>query len=193
MTARFLKSIFCAAAACMALAAPVRADDASDAQATAWSGPWIGALGSAGRLHGDGALGGVSGGYDVQFDRIVAGLDADFSAGDLDARRAGGRYGIEALGAIRARVGYAFDRFVAFGAGGFAFASTEFARGGDRDQKWSLGWTLGAGVDVAITGSVGLRAEYVHVELDRRAFDAGGRVRRGASGGLARLGVHYRF
>lgn len=191
MRAGLLRLTCCAALACIALGEPARALEAE--RAIDWSGPWIGALGSAGRLGGAGALGGVAGGYDMQFERIVVGVDADFSAGDLDARRAGGHYEIEALGAIRARVGYAFDRFVAFGAAGFAFAPTEFARAGDRDRELSLGWTLGAGVDVAITGSLAVRAEYIHVDLDRRRPDASGRRAPGPAGGVARLGLNYRF
>lgn len=167
--------------------------DAVGAERDDRSGPWIGAYGGGGRLGGSGAFGGVTGGYAVQFDSLVIGLDGDVAAGGIDARRGGGTYEIEAFGTIRARVGYAFDRFVAFGTAGVAFASAEFGRAGDRDEALHAGWTVGAGVDVALTERLSARAEYLYVDLDRRDFDPHGGVSFEASGGLARLGLNYRF
>ena len=88
---------------------------------------------------------------------------------------------------------YAFDRFVLVGTGGLAFASADYARAGERDRKVMFGWSLGGGLDVALTERLSARAEYLYVDLDRRGFDAGGLAPIGASGGLARLGVNYRF
>lgn len=186
----------------LGLAAEARAADLADGGAVQveaapaaplWSGPWIGVLRAAGRIGGEGALGGVALGYAAQFDRIVVGIDGDVSGGGLDARRLGGRYDLEAFGAIRARVGYAFDRFVAFGTAGVAFASAEFARSGERDRQTHVGWTVGAGIDVAITERLSARAEYLYVDLDTQSFGAGGDAAIGPSGSLARLGLNYRF
>lgn len=185
-----------ALAIAVAAAAPVRAADLAAGDATPaydWSGPWIGVLGAAGRIGGDGALAGVAGGYAAQFDRAVIGLDGDLAGGGLDGRRLGGRYEIEAFGAIRARVGYAFDRFVAFGTAGVAFASAEFARAGERDRKLQAGWTVGGGLDVALADDLSARAEYLYVDLDRDGFEAGGGASLGPAGGLARVGLNYRF
>ncbi|WP_020177810.1 outer membrane beta-barrel protein [Methylopila sp. M107] len=177
------------------LAAPARAADASVdvAPSSEWSGPWAGVLGSVGGLDGDGAMAGVAAGYDAQFDHIVIGVDGDVSGGGIDARRLGGRFEIEALGTIRARVGYAFERFVLYGAAGVAFASAEYARNGRRDHETLFGWTVGGGLDVKVTGSVSARAEVLYVDLDRRSFDADGPAGFGPSGGIARLGLSYRF
>lgn len=180
----------------VALVASARAADVGEARSGGgldWSGPWIGALGSGGRIGGEGALGGVAVGYAAQFDDVVLGIDGDVSGGGLDMRRLGGRYEIEAIGAIRARIGYAFGRFVAYGAAGVAFASAEFARAGERDDAVHIGWTVGAGVDIALTERLGARVEYLYVDLDRRSFDAGGGASFGPSGGVARLGLNYRF
>jgi outer membrane immunogenic protein len=172
---------------CLALAtAPAQAADLATESAFDWSGPWIGLLGSAGRIGGDGALIGVAGGYDLQFDELVIGIDGDVSGGGLDARRAGGRYEVEAFGAIRARIGYAFGRFVAYGAAGVAFASAEFAG----DDAMQVGWTAGGGLDFALTERVSLRAEYLYVDLDRRDLKG---VSFGPSGSLGRIGLNYRF
>ncbi|MDR4307380.1 porin family protein [Chelatococcus sambhunathii] len=174
--------------------APARAADMGETDVGVdWSGPWVGVLGSAGRIGGDGASLGVAAGYSAQFDRIVIGLDGDISGGSLDARRLGGRFEVDAAGGIRARVGYAFDRFVLFGTGGLAFASADYVRGGERDRKVMFGWSLGGGLDIALTERLSARAEYLYVDLDRRGFDAGGLALIGATGGLARLGVNYRF
>ena len=185
---KFARSLALLLASC----APAMAADVGEGDGSArWSGPWAGVLASVGDIGGSGALGGVAGGYALQFDKLVVGVDGDVSFGGLDGRRLGGRYEIEALGAIRARVGYAFDRFVVFGTAGAAFASAEFARRGDRDRELQVGWTVGGGIDVAITGSLSARAEYLYVDLDRDDFDGG--VSLGPSGGLARLGLNYRF
>lgn len=174
--------------------APARASEASvGGPDLDWSGPWAGVLASAGRVGAAGGLGGFAFGYAAQFDRIVVGVDGDLSAGSLDGRRLGGRYDVEAFGAIRARVGYAFGRFVAYGAAGVAFAPAEFARGGAQDRVWQSGFTVGAGVDVAIATNLSARAEYLYIDLDRRGFDAGGDAAIGSSGSLARLGLNYRF
>ena len=177
----------------LALSGPAAAADLSgEPTAPRWSGPWTGLLVSGGDIGGSGALGGVAVGYSLQFDRLVLGVDGDLSGGGLDARRLGGRYEVQAFGAIRARIGYAFDRFVVFGSAGAAFASAEFARNGSRDRELQVGWTVGGGVEIALTGDLSARAEYVYVDLDRKSFDGGG-ASFGPSGGLARLGLNYRF
>lgn len=182
----------------LAFGAPLRAADvdpaiATEATADLWSGPWVGVLGAVGEIGGSGLLGGIAFGHALQFDKVVIGLEGEASGGGIDARRLGGRYELEAFGAIRARVGYAFGRFVAFGSAGVAFASAEFARSGARDREVQAGWMLGAGVDVALTDNLSARAEYVHVDLDEKTFSAGGGASLGPSGGLARLGLNYRF
>lgn len=175
----------------LAFCAPAMAADVEAADdAARWSGPWAGVMASLGDVGGAGALGGVAVGYALQFDRIVIGAEGDLSFGGLDGRRLGGRYDIEAFGAIRARIGYAFDRFVVFGTGGAAFASAEFARRGGRDGELQTGWTAGGGVDIAITGSLSARVEYLYVDLDRQDFDG---VSLGPTGSLARFGLNYRF
>lgn len=178
----------------LALSAPATAADLSgEPSALRWSGPWAGLLVSGGEIGGSGALGGVAAGYSLQFDRLVVGVEGDLSGGGLDARRLGGRYDVEAFGAIRARIGYAFDRFVVFGTAGAAFASAEFARNGERDRRLQVGWTAGGGVEIALTGELSARAEYLYVDLDRKSFDVGGGTSFAPSGGLARLGLNYRF
>jgi outer membrane immunogenic protein len=169
-------------------AAPAQAADVAlpESDALDWSGPWVGVLGGAGRIGGDGGLGGVAAGHALQFEQIVVGVEGDVSGAALDARRLGGRYEIKAFGTIRARIGYAFDRFVAYGSAGVAFASAEF--GGD--DRLQIGWTAGAGFDVALTTRLSARAEWLYVDLDRKDF-AG--VSLGPAGGLARLGLNYRF
>ncbi|MFC3694761.1 outer membrane protein [Chenggangzhangella methanolivorans] len=194
MTASALRSLgFRSLGLCLALVSPAAAADLSEAAADRWTGPWVGVIVGAGDLGGSGALGGVAGGYAAQFDNLVIGAEGEVSFGGLDGRRLGGRYEVEAFGAIRARVGYAFDRFVAFGTAGVAFASAEFARGGERDRRTQLGWTVGGGVEVAITGALSARAEYLYVDLDRDGFDVPGGASIGPSGGLARFGLNYRF
>ncbi|GLK78188.1 membrane protein [Methylopila jiangsuensis] len=158
-----------------------------------WSGPYAGALLSYGRVAGEGAGGALLVGYGWRSGPWALGIEGDLTLGGFDGRAQGGRFETEALGGVRARVGYAFDRFVVYGAAGAAFASVEYARGGARDGATHFGWTLGAGAEAHLGGGVSARAEFLYVDLDRRGYRADREVSLAPDGGLARLGLNYRF
>ena len=70
-------------------------------------------------------------------------------------------------GSIRGRVGYAFNRALLYGTGGFALADidTDVPGGGDDGSGTEWGWTLGAGLDYAVTDKIFLRGEYRYTDL----------------------------
>jgi outer membrane immunogenic protein len=100
----------------------------------------------------------------------------DFSAGSE----------IEWFGTIRARLGYAWDRVFLYGTGGAAYGKvkshgdiTIFNGMGDSDSlsastsdtQW--GWTVGAGLEYAITDHWTFKTEYLYVDLgSQNLFDA---------------------
>ncbi len=143
-----------------------------------WRGPTRWALS---RLNPQGAIGGVYAGYNYDFGNgLVLGADADFTLsgmrntsgllvyakpssvylnGDIDRSR------VNWTGALRGRIGYAFDRFLPYLAGGVAFAKfsdsiTHTYVKGVRLDATPVGWTVGAGLDYALTDNLILRAEY---------------------------------
>jgi outer membrane immunogenic protein len=102
------------------------------------------------------------------------------------------------LGTVRGRAGYAFDRFLPYVTGGVAFGDINASTPGFAGaSQTNLGWTLGAGMEVAILGNWSAKAEYLHVDL--------GSFNCGLSCGptftdnvslreeLVRGGVNYRF
>jgi len=102
------------------------------------------------------------------------------------------------LGTVRGRAGYAFDRFLPYITGGVAFGDIRASTPGFAGaSQTNLGWTIGAGMEVAIVGNWSAKAEYLHVDL--------GNFNCGLSCGptttdnvslheeLLRGGVNYRF
>ena len=87
------------------------------------------------------------------------------------------------LGTLRARLGLAVDRWLVYGTGGLAYGGIENSgsvgstcgTGGPTtfpctvaswdDHATAIGWTLGAGIEAAISGNWSLKAEYLHVDL----------------------------
>lgn len=187
-----------------------------------WTGPYVGlqagyAWGDAdnrvnGRSPGtspDGVVAGAFAGYNHQFDNspIVLGVEADINLSDLDARRrTAGFTGVgdtrisndsSFSGAVRGRIGYAFDRFLVYGAGGLAFADHEVkARGGasGSDDTIAVGWTVGGGVEAAITDNVTARVEYRYSDYGTDTFSvAGSRMKSDLTDNRVMLGVGYKF
>ncbi len=79
-------------------------------------------------------------------------------------------------GSIRGRLGAAFDRFLVFGTGGWATGnpSTAFALVGAAPfvttGAKSNGWTVGAGVEFALTDTILTRVEYRYTNLEALGF-----------------------
>ena len=73
------------------------------------------------------------------------------------------------LGSVRGRLGYAFDNWLLFGTGGWAFTNirhtNDFGAGDSFDNNRS-GWTVGGGIEYALTPNWTTR-------LDYRYFDFG--------------------
>ncbi|MBA9083054.1 MULTISPECIES: outer membrane protein [Bartonella] len=86
-------------------------------------------------------------------------------------------------GATRVRLGFAFDRIMPYVAGGVAYSQinasvAEKANAASAEtpveelsgSKTLVGYTLGAGVDFAMTDSVMLRAEYRYSDFGKKSF-----------------------
>ncbi|GGF88459.1 membrane protein [Azorhizobium oxalatiphilum] len=128
---------------------------------------------------GDGWVAGLQAGYNYQFaNNVVLGIEAD-----IDWTGVGGSNGIftgplvgtnsvaggelDYFGTIRARVGYAFDRWLPYVTGGAAWGKIDngtFYGFDNSSTNW--GWTIGAGVEYAITNNLTAKLEYLYVDLD---------------------------
>lgn len=129
------------------------------------------------RTHG--VLGGLYGGYNWQAPGtpLVLGLDADFTLNGVNGRghSANGNSGTidwKWTGAVRGRVGYALDRFLPYVAGGLGFGRFETAYAWPSGSKIEgeatvTGWTIGAGIDYAITDNLIARLDYRYTDFGK--------------------------
>ena len=134
----------------------------------------------------DGAVGGGHIGYNLQFNQFVIGLEGDVDGSAinesvsrlvlLDAAsgdgllfpiNAGVSYGLQA--SIRGRVGYAWDRVLIYATGGVAFAELnahlQTILGYDSVSNTRTGWTIGGGIEYAISNNWSVRAEYRYAQF----------------------------
>ncbi|MFL5136605.1 MAG: outer membrane protein [Microvirga sp.] len=155
-----------------------------------------------------GFVGGVQAGYNYQFGMFVGGLETDLQYAAVGNK--GASYGTTYypgdsdgfFGTIRARAGVAFDRALVYGTGGFAYGDIGGNRGYDTllgyhsGDEINWGWTLGGGVEYAITNNFTAKVEGLYVDLDTKDnYTLGGRVNvdRDAEFGVLRAGVNYKF
>jgi outer membrane immunogenic protein len=123
---------------------------------------------------------GILGGYNYQVGQLVLGVEGDFAGWTVGAIRytavtgdfltAHSRWG----GSIRGRLGYAADRALFYVTGGAAFVSnqtsiptTGISIGGDGTN---LGWTVGGGIDYAITNNWFTGVEYRYTQYQNKTF-----------------------
>ncbi|HMK70299.1 MAG TPA: outer membrane protein [Xanthobacteraceae bacterium] len=135
---------------------------------SSWSDPFTGANNSFNG--GAGFLGGGQVGANLQLNRLVLGVEGDFSWTGLRG------VGLDSLGdrirtntnwtsTVTGRVGAAFDRLLVYGKGGVAFAQdqsafTDLFGNGASSTFLRTGWTVGAGLEYAISKNWSARLEY---------------------------------
>lgn len=125
----------------------------------------------------DGATGGVFAGYNYQKDKWVFGVELDAELSNVEGGDTTWSFGDEINAEItsrvsaRARVGYVYDRALLYVTGGLAIANidTTYTDGASLDSydQTKSGWTLGAGVDYALTPNWAARLEYRYTDLGR--------------------------
>ena len=173
----------CAGAADLSLAPLYKAPPAEVTQAYNWTGFYFGANGGGGWGHsfwsaqptGVGLSGGQVGGtagYNWQIGKAVLGIEGDIDwsglqgTGTSAACPLGCTTSDSWLSTVRGRVGYAFDRFMPYVTGGLAVGDIRAATPGlVGGTSSNAGWTIGAGLEVALPGNWSAKAEYLHVDL----------------------------
>jgi opacity protein-like surface antigen len=160
-----------------------------------------------------GVLAGGQAGYNFQRGRFVGGIEGD--GGWSNARGATAcpsnptlfscEDNVGALGSLAARFGYTWGRALFYAKGGWAFGevtagtSLNFgappAPGGMKSTNWENGWTVGAGMEFALTDRWSAKAEYMHYEFPQYAFTVaqGTAASASTSGDTVRIGVNYHF
>ena len=95
------------------------------------------------------------------------------------------------VGTVRGRIGFAFDRFVVFGTGGFAWTNAEVDGGRVTDSNFHGGWTVGGGIEAAITGNISAKAEYLYMDFSDELYANVGTIDPELH--TFRIGVNYKF
>lgn len=176
----------------------------------------------------DGIIGGVQAGYNLQAGSIVYGVEADITLSDMHADWGGahvhdpyyGRDRQEYFGTVRGRVGYAMDRVLPYVHGGLAWSKNEHGFGCDagrvsqtngckkgpfyvKDSDFVVGWTVGAGVEMAIIDNWSMKVEYAYTDYGKNglrlvdpnidASDYRNNRKFETSSQTIKLGLNYRF
>lgn len=164
----------------------------------------------------DGFLGGLQAGYNYQIDSWVLGAELDIGYldinGDAPTRHSigvpfdtivstdGGGYAT-----ARLRGGYALDRLLIFATGGLIYANlgsevndSVASQLHTDETRGQFGWTLGGGLEYALTDAWSVKVDYLYYELNKenvvgqppsatQDFDIDGR------GHIFRGGVNWHF
>lgn len=133
------------------------------------------------------AIGGKIGGNYQFSNNIVIGAEASAlwvtNESDHGTTVPGERYQIKEdyQGSVVARLGYAFDRFLPYVKGGYAFAhlnDLQYLEAGgissaSQDATFN-GWTVGAGLDYAVTDHLIVGIDYSYSHYSKKNFFYGG-------------------
>jgi len=158
-------------------------------------------------------IGGGHLGYNYEFPQgFVIGLEGDFDYTGLSKTQnfAGptftesDKFKSDWQASIRARAGYAFDRVMPYVTGGVAFANEKFTVSGFNTVTGSFGgsksdtrtgWTVGGGVEYAMTDNILLRAEVRYSDFGKKTYQFVGfnPVKVRFNEWSAIVGVSYKF
>lgn len=170
-----------------------------------WTGPYLGAIigygwgefnTANGSLNADGVKLGVYGGYNFQMDNnVVLGAEADLNWDDFTGyNSAAGRATQNWDSTARLRAGYSFGRVMAYGTGGMAFSGATVDSGNYSDSANHFGWTLGAGVEAAVTSNITARLEYQYADFNNQTYETpAGSTSIDMNTNTIRAGVGYKF
>jgi len=141
-------------------------------------------------FNANGFVGGVHAGFLMQSDSFVYGIEGDIEYADMkddvdivfnDGALGDGGTGekeIDWLGSLRLRAGVAFDRALVYATGGLAVGGVslesdlsqealDVGLSNDDDSKTAWGWTIGGGLEYALTDDLSARVEYRYTDLGK--------------------------
>jgi outer membrane immunogenic protein len=192
--------------------APVAQDTA--ARGFEWTGGYAGIQSGYGWMDGhfetaglnplDGDIDGISlggfAGFNMQFDNnLVLGIEGDieYNWNETDLTTLIGTFTGQAdwQGSIRGRLGYSFGRALVYASAGWAAAhvDAELSTGASTIETYN-GYTVGAGVDYAVTDRIFGRLDYRYNDLGSKDLDfSGTTVESDLTQHTVRLGVGVKF
>jgi outer membrane immunogenic protein len=158
----------------------------------------------------NGGLLGVTLGANAQFDSFVLGLEGDVlwsgmsgsaTCTGFPAYSCNGT--VDWTASLRGRAGVAFDDVLVFATAGLAAGrgtgtiTPTFPGTTSTFTDTYVGWTVGAGVELAVTEAISVKAEYTYADLGSRTAPAGtlgaGSFTVSPIVHAAKIGVNYHF
>lgn len=120
-------------------------------------------------MSGCGYKGGLTAGYNHQMDSIVFGLEADWGMSGIIATNespsADFSFSHNQIATARARLGFALDDTLIFATAGGAWAQGDLdgiiSADPDHIKANHYGWTIGGGIEHAVTDSVRIKLDYL--------------------------------
>jgi outer membrane immunogenic protein len=135
--------------------------------------------------NGGGCFVGGQLGYNYQFPtNFVAGIEADAAFADITGQGAAVEEATEAsvfrhkiadFGTLRGRLGYAYGQALPYVTGGWAWARNSLNVISDAGPNTTAthlhsGWTLGAGIEYAVTPKWSVKGEYLYADLGSKNY-----------------------
>ena len=176
-----------------------------------WSGVYVGvnAGGAFGRFSDDfgdsvsanGFIGGGQVGAQIQYQKTVLGIEADFQGSTQDHSDTFGAFTLTErmpwFATVRGRLGWVFDNVLLYGTGGIAVVDSKItgsALGLTASTDSShIGWTAGGGVEWAFAQHWTAKVEYLYIDSGNiDLFNVGGVTFNGRiKDNIVRAGINY--
>lgn len=152
----------------------------------------------------EGFVGGFFAGYNHTIDSVLLGVEADIEYADTSSTRSTFRgfaeTGVDSgfQGSLRARLGYTIDRTLVFATAGVSVADKEYTvvdpTGAFSNDSTRVGYTLGAGLEHAVTDQILIRGEYRYADYGDEDINTGAATYNFDSQTHAlKAGVAYKF
>jgi outer membrane immunogenic protein len=136
-------------------------------------------------------VGGIHAGYNHQTDENwVLGVEGDIN---IAKRKKNAPVSLKQYATARVRAGYAIDRFLPYVDGGVVVAKLD-THGAKGKGRTHLGYTLGGGLEYAVTDNITTRISYHYVDLKNRDYSIGGKTQAvGYKGHTIGAGLSFKF
>lgn len=160
-------------------------------------------LATDGEIGLSGGLIGVAAGANFYLsDNIVGGIVGDIAWANLNGEGDYTPYAAEAnvnwLGSVRGKLGLDAGAIMPYLTAGLAFANAEvtdydIGGAGYSDSNTHIGWTAGAGVEIAATEDLSIDILYRYSDYGAKEYDVYGDTEAGLSGHSITAGLNWKF
>jgi outer membrane immunogenic protein len=125
----------------------------------------------------NGWVGGGHLGYNWQVQNLVFGVETDIEGANIRGKGVGSLglthdTDVSWLGSTRGRLGIAYDRTLFYATAGLAYGDVKIDKGFASYSDVRTGWTVGGGIEQAISDRMTFRLEYRYTDLGSTNFSS---------------------